>query len=127
MDSSLLNDKDRIYQLSDCYCELCTHTHIHTPGNLGEALSVDPNLYISRDAGVSWEMTIEGSWGVTVADHGGLMVAARDYHQNPSNEIKYSCNEGLSWLPFEFDNLFGDSIIVFGVITEPGEHTTVVR
>ena len=51
------------------------------PGNVGEQLSIDPDLYISRDGGNNWEETLTDSWGVTVADHGGLIVAAKDYHQ----------------------------------------------
>ena len=40
--------------------------------------------------------------GVNVADHGGLMVAAKDYHQEESRVLKYSCNEGQDWFDFEF-------------------------
>ena len=92
------------------------YTHIHTyllvyiqyvriyipAGNIGKELSVNPDLYISRDGGVSWEQTLAGSWGVNVADHGGLMVAAKDYHQEPSTVLKYSCNEGYNWSDFTF-------------------------
>lgn len=93
-------------------------------GSIGEQLSTNPDLYISHDGGVTWEQTLEGSWGVTVADHGGLMVAAKDYHQDYSNELMYSCTEGDSWTGFEFASI---SMVVFGVITEPGEYTTTVR
>lgn len=93
-------------------------------GNTGNSLSANPDLYISRDGGVSWSLTLQGSWGVTVVDHGGLLVAARDYHQIPSMILMYSCNEGLSWSPFTFSTI---GVTVFGVITEPGEHTTTVR
>ena len=48
-------------------------------------------------------MTLAGSWGVNVADHGGLMVAVRDYHQTEkSTELMYSCDEGYSWTAFNF-------------------------
>ena len=91
-----------------------THTHTHTlsihtyvriyipTGNIGKELSVNPDLYISRDGGVSWERTLAGSWGVNVADHGGLLVAAMDYHQEPSTVLKYSCDEGYNWTDFTF-------------------------
>lgn len=65
-----------------------------------------------------------GSWGVNVADHGGLIVAAKDYHQNASTTIMYTCNEGQTWSGFGFGS---QPMIVFGVITEPGEYTTTVR
>lgn len=94
-------------------------------GNTGSTLNADnPDLFISRDGGVSWSLTLQGSWGVTVVDHGGLLVAAKDYHQTPSTQLRYSCNEGISWSDFIFSET---GMTVFGVVTEPGEHTTTVR
>ena len=60
-----------------------------------------------------------------MVDHGGLLVAADDYHQEPSNVLKYSCNEGLSWNNFTYSPT--QKMTVYGVITEPGEETTTVR
>ena len=57
-------------------------------------------------------------------DHGGLLVAARDYHQAPSTVLKYSVDEGLHWQDYTFSNV---NAYIFGVITEPGETTTIVR
>ena len=85
----------------------------------------NPDLYISRDGGVSWAQTLTGSYGVTVVDHGGLLVAADDYHQEPSHELQYSCDEGLSWSRYSYVNT--TNMTVYGVITEPGEETTTVR
>ena len=87
-------------------------------------MSDNPDLYLSRDGGVSWEQTLQGSWGVTVADHGGLLVAVRDYHHQPSTELKYTCNEGQTWTGFIYSSV---NMTVYGVITEPGEYTTTVR
>jgi hypothetical protein len=59
-------------------------------------------------------------------DYGGLIVAAQDYHQyssNPSSNLKYSCDMGSSWSTFSFSS---SNAVIFGVITEPGEATTVV-
>ena len=64
---------------------------------------------------------------MSVLDHGGLLVAAQDYHafiDSPSSVLSYSCNEGTTWTDFTFSN---KATVVFGVITEPGETTTVVR
>ena len=33
------------------------------------------------------------------------MVAAKDYHQESSMVLKYSCNEGYSWNNFQFINV----------------------
>ena len=30
------------------------------------------------------------------------MVAAKDYHQDQSSVLKYSCDEGYSWNEFQF-------------------------
>ena len=83
------------------------HDFILSPhaGTLGETLTDDPDLYISRDGGVSWHETLAGSYGVNVLDHGGVIVAANDYHQSASTELKYSCNEGLSWNTYEFTDV----------------------
>ncbi len=81
-----------------------------SPGNTGEELAENPDLYISRDGGITWEETLAGSWGVTMADHGGLLVAASDYHADPSSTIMYSCNEGVSWQSYDFSNFdFGNT------------------
>ena len=76
-------------------------------GIAGETLTDNPDLYISRDGGITWEETLAGSWGVNVADHGGLIVAARDYHQEMSSELMYSCNEGYTWTSFRFSTVRG--------------------
>ena len=103
------------------YMYMYIHSHVCTyllcsflllSGNIGGNLTVNPDLYISRDGGVQWEQTLVGSWGVNVADHGGLLVAARDYHQNYSQELMYSCNEGQSWNSFIFANVGPFSLIV---------------
>ena len=79
-------------------------------------MPTNPDLYISRDGGVTWALTLRGSWGVSVLDHGGLLVAARDYHQDPSTELRYSCSEGMSWNSFNFSRV---GMVVYGVVTEP--------
>ena len=95
-------------------------------GTIGGQLADYPDLYLSRDGGNTWNETLEGSWGVVVVDQGGLMVAVEDYHRtNPSRELKYSCNEGINWTPFTFKP--SGNMTVWGVITEPGQSTTVVR
>ena len=55
-------------------------------------------------------------------DHGGLIVAAADYHQSRSSIVQYTCNEGLTWSTYNYSQL----LTVWGVVTEPGETTTVV-
>ena len=76
-------------------------------GTLGETLSTDPDLYISRNGGVTWHQTLSSSYGVNVLDHGGVVVAVNDYHQVSSTQLKYSCDEVLSWNSFTFTDVRG--------------------
>lgn len=78
---------------------------VNCAGTLGETLSINPDLYISRDGGITWHQTLSGSYGVNVLDHGGILVAVDDYHEGSSTQLKYSCNEGLSWNNFEFTDV----------------------
>lgn len=89
-------------------------------GTAGSKLADKPDLYISRDGGVSWQLTLEKAWGVNLMDYGGVIMAAKDYTQQPSRVIQYTCQEGLpgQWQNFTF---LDKDIIVWGVITEPGE------
>ena len=62
---------------------------------------------------------------MTVLDHGGLIVAAKDYHQTDrSATLKYSCDEGTTWTEFMYSQ---HDITIFGVVTEPGETRTIVK
>ena len=68
---------------------------------------------------------MSSSWGIDVLDNGGLIVATQDYHQyissNPLRTLKYS----RSFM--NFINLAINNVVIFGVITEPGKSTAVVR
>ena len=67
---------------------------------------------------------MSSSWGIDVLDNGGLIVAAQDYCQyisNPLRTLKYS----RSFM--DFINLTINNVVIFGVVTEPGESTAVVR
>lgn len=63
---------------------------------------------------------------MNVLDHGSLLVAAHDHHTDTytSRTLVYSCDEGLSWSSFTFTN---QPVSIYGVITEPGKTTTVIR
>ena len=96
-------------------------------GNYGTYLASRGNvdLYISRDGGLRWKQTLASSWDAQIIDHGGLLVAAMDYHQLHVDEtyISYSCDEGRNWVNFTFTDT---STVIWGVVTEPGETTTQV-
>ncbi|XP_013407942.1 sortilin-related receptor isoform X2 [Lingula anatina] len=79
-----------------------------------------PNIYLTTDAGANWKEVLKGQHFYNFGDHGGLIVAVRQYEM--TNEILYSWNEGESWEVL----IFGpEKIRVYGVLTEPGEHTTI--
>ena len=59
---------------------------------------------------------------MNVMDYGSVIVAARDYYQRSSSEVKYTCTEGQTWLDYSFSL---EPVTVWGVITEPGETTVV--
>ena len=113
---------------STYFSRLGVYSRISAPGiiiahgNYGQNLSQNVvDLYISRDGGLRWEQTLVSSWDIQIIDHGGLLVAAKDYHQVEETYIMYSCNEGLSWVNFTFTTT---PTVIWGVVTEPGETTT---
>ena len=58
------------------------HLVYHRTCNYGLTLSEDIiDLCISQDGGLCWEQTLVSSWHVQIIDHGGLLVAAKDYRQ----------------------------------------------
>ena len=57
-------------------------------------------------------------------DHGGLIVAARDYNQYASGILKYSTDEGYHWYDFAFSPSIA---VVLGTYTDRKEQSTDVR
>ncbi len=53
-------------------------------------------------------------------------MAAKDYHNgaDASRTLSYTCNEGISWTELTFSQ---QNVKVYGVLSEPGETTTIVR
>ncbi|KAI0224251.1 Sortilin-related receptor, partial [Lamellibrachia satsuma] len=90
-------------------------------GSLGATISpLSLNVYISRDAGFVWHEVLKGPHFYAFGDHGGLIVAVRQ--KVPTGELMYSYNEGETWTTYIFSLT---KMTVYGVLTEPGEHTTV--
>jgi hypothetical protein len=66
-------------------------------GNVGENLVTDKNqvnLYLSRDAGLTWSELMKGPYIYEFGDHGGIIVFADT--SGYTSELKYSLDEGLS-------------------------------
>ncbi|QQP39676.1 Sortilinrelated receptor_ L(DLR class) A repeatscontaininglike [Caligus rogercresseyi] len=93
-------------------------------GNIGNHLGVGKsNVYLSADAGLSWQQTLAGSYYYSIGDHGGIIVAVKYYKTDgPTNELLYSINEGVTWNPLVF---YKKPVRIFGLLTPPGENSTI--
>lgn len=89
-------------------------------GNVGSAISNKYNIYMSNDGGLVWKEILEDAHFYAMGDHGGLVVAIR--LSEITSDFLYSFDEGESWNTFIFSDV---KIRVYGLLTEPGEKTTV--
>uniref|UniRef100_H3ARQ9 Sortilin-related receptor n=1 Tax=Latimeria chalumnae TaxID=7897 RepID=H3ARQ9_LATCH len=89
-------------------------------GSVGRILANKPNVYVSSSAGALWREALQGPYYYTWGDHGGILMAAAQ--GTPTNQLKYSTNEGETWKTFSFSE---KNVYVYGVLTEPGEKSTV--
>eukprot|EP00794_Sanderia_malayensis_P010865 gene10865-12020_t len=89
-------------------------------GSIGTSLRTLPNLYLTADGGVTWKEILQGSWFYKFADHGGIILAIKRY--GLVDTLKYSWDDAQSWHTYKFTKT---KIRVYGLLTEPGEHTTV--
>ncbi|XP_070808754.1 LOW QUALITY PROTEIN: sortilin-related receptor [Pituophis catenifer annectens] len=89
-------------------------------GSVGKNMASKMNVYISSSAGVRWQEVLSGphyySWG----DHGGILMAVTQGSE--TNQLKYSTNEGETWKTFTFSE---KPVFVYGLLTEPGEKSTI--
>lgn len=70
-------------------------------GNVGLALSdSDVGVFLSRDAGSSWLALASGSHTYDFADHGALILMARN--DEPTSVLGYTWNQGLNWTSCQF-------------------------
>ncbi|KAG8226274.1 hypothetical protein J437_LFUL004831 [Ladona fulva] len=92
-------------------------------GTVGKSLKGHPGVFMSRDAGLTWIQILKGHHFFSFGDHGGVLVAVKYYKsQGETREIIYSTDEGETWQSYQF---FDDDLRVYGLMTEPGENTTV--
>ncbi|XP_078282958.1 sortilin-related receptor isoform X2 [Rhinoraja longicauda] len=89
-------------------------------GSIGKNLANKLNVYVSSSAGARWREALKGSYFYSWADHGGILMAV--LWLSPTNHVKYSTNEGETWKVITFSE---ENIIIFGLITEPGEKSTI--
>ena len=92
-------------------------------GNMGQTLTQKNNVFVSADAGLSWHQVLKGSYFYNLGDHGGIIVAVKYFKtEGPTSELLYSTDEGLNWKSLKF---YDKPLRVYGLLTEPGENTTV--
>ncbi|XP_051788146.1 sortilin-related receptor isoform X1 [Erpetoichthys calabaricus] len=89
-------------------------------GSVGRNLGSKPNVYISSNGGARWREALAGPHYYSWADHGGILMAIAQ--GGPTNQLKYSTNEGEVWKTFQF---IDSEVYVYGLLTEPGEKSTV--
>ncbi|XP_050308262.1 sortilin-related receptor-like [Anthonomus grandis grandis] len=92
-------------------------------GVLGSNLKGHYGVYISVDAGLTWRQTLRELYFFNMGDHGGILSAVKYYKtKGETRHILYSIDEGLTWNQTQFHN---EEIRLYGLMTEPGENTTV--
>ncbi|XP_011301031.1 sortilin-related receptor [Fopius arisanus] len=96
---------------------------IMATGVMGNSLKGHPALYVSRDAGLTWKQVLKDYYFFNMGDHGGVLVAVKYFKsRGETRDILYSTDEGRTWQTYKFNQ---DMLRVYGLMTEPGENTTV--
>ncbi|KAF2976922.1 hypothetical protein EK904_014077, partial [Melospiza melodia maxima] len=90
------------------------------PGSVGKNMARKTNVYISSSAGARWREALSGPHYYTWGDHGGILVAIAQGTE--TDQLKYSTNEGETWKVFTFSE---KPVFVYGLLTEPGEKSTI--
>ena len=72
------------------------------------------STFLTRDGGINWFEIRKGSHIYEIGDHGALILIADD--QNPTKEIYYSWDEGLTFEPLKISN---EKFIIKNIIIEP--------
>ncbi|XP_076824806.1 sortilin-like isoform X1 [Clavelina lepadiformis] len=89
-------------------------------GNLGDGLSFSPpDVYVSVDGGYTWNQPsqLKGPHFYGIGDAGGILYAVEST-SDPTNQLKFSLDEGECWHTYNFSDT---PIQVTGVSAEPGE------
>ncbi|KAI8364623.1 hypothetical protein BD560DRAFT_165544 [Blakeslea trispora] len=87
-------------------------------GNVGSSLSPyrDGDMFLTRDAGKTWSEIAKGAHLWEFADQGALLILVDN--EQPTNIVRYTTNEGLTWNTYEFAKR-GEKVIIEDIITQP--------
>ncbi|KAI6647046.1 Sortilin-related receptor-like [Oopsacas minuta] len=114
----------RTYQTEPILSASSTPGLIMATGSVGKNLYLYGDLMVSNTAGATWISALPGFTYYTFGDHGGFMLAAHKYYHGHVNFIYYSLDEGMNWQRYIFSEQ--QSLLIWGITSEPGEYTTVV-
>nr|AAC63362.1 head-activator binding protein precursor [Hydra viridissima] len=89
-------------------------------GSVGSSLTSSPSVYFSSNAGISWKKIFDGNYYYAFVDHGGVIVGVEKYGM--TSYLRYSYDEGNTWYSYNF---YKTPLRIYGLLTEPGEKTTV--
>jgi hypothetical protein len=81
-------------------------------GNVGDSLAPydDSDVFLTRDAGKTWEEIHKDAHLWEYGDSGSVLVLVND--EEPTDHVVYSTDEGLTWREYSFnENLRIDSIL----------------
>ncbi|ODM93787.1 Sortilin-related receptor [Orchesella cincta] len=87
-------------------------------GTVNTTLKGHLGVYLSTDGAI-----LQGNYVYGFGDHGGIIVATKLYKiGEDTNELIYSIDEGETWEAYQF---YEEKVRIMGLMTEPGENTTV--
>ncbi|KAJ7128312.1 Oligoxyloglucan reducing end-specific cellobiohydrolase [Mycena epipterygia] len=83
-------------------------------GNVGESLATydESDMFLSRDAGLTWEEVRKDPHIWEFGDFGALLVMAKA--RTPIDHVVFSTDEGLNWAEYRFS---GDKVFVRSIAT----------
>ena len=113
----------RTYQTEPILSAASTPGLIMATGSVGKNLYTIGDLMVSNTAGATWVDALPGLTYYVFGDNGGFMLAAHKYYHGYINFIYYSLDEGIHWQKYIFSQ---QALLIWGILTEPGEYTTVV-
>lgn len=89
-------------------------------GNVGPELTAlaDANTYLTRDGGIVWNEIAKGEYMWEFGDSGAIVVIV-DHHE-PTNAVKYSLDEGLTWEEYKFSE---DQMKIEDIATIPSDQS----
>ncbi|KZO92920.1 Oligoxyloglucan reducing end-specific cellobiohydrolase [Calocera viscosa TUFC12733] len=86
-------------------------------GNVGESLAsyTDSDIFLSRDAGFTWEEVHKDAHLWEFGDSGSVLVIVND--EEPTDHVLFTTDEGLNWREYHF----GDRVRIMTLVNAPSD------